>query len=88
MRLLLKTGATTVMAGFVLSAAVTMGGCSPTVRLEAPKEPIRFDVNVNITEEKRLQIDQELLSLIRRNPALFGFEEGELPDAFNESEVE
>lgn len=88
MMLLRKTGATTVMASFVLLAGIAMGGCSPTVRLEAPKEPIRFDVNVNITEEKRLQIDKELLNLIRRNPALFGFEEGELPDAFDESEVE
>lgn len=83
-----KTSAAAAIAGIVVSAGITMGGCSPTVRLEAPKEPIRFDVNVNITEEKRLQIDKELLSLIRRNPALFGFKEGELPDAFNESEVE
>lgn len=75
-------------AGLVLSAAMAASGCSPTVRLQAPEEPIRFDVNVNITEEKRLQIDKELLDLIRRNPALFGFEEGELPEAFGESEVE
>lgn len=73
--------------GLVLTA-VTMAGCSPTVRLQAPEEPIRFDVNVNITEEKRLQIDKELLNLIRRNPSLFGFEEGELPESFGESEVE
>lgn len=83
-----KTGAAAAITGIVLSAGITLGGCTPTVRLEAPKEPIRFDVNVNITEEKRLQIDKELLNLIRRNPGLFGFEEGELPDAFNESEVE
>ena len=52
-------------------AAVFIGGCS--VRLQAPDEPIRFDVNVNITEQKRLEIDQELLALIRQNPELFGF---------------
>lgn len=83
-----KTGAAAAVAGTMLLTGITMGGCTPTVRLEAPKEPIRFDVNVNITEEKRLQIDKELLSLIRRNPGLFGFKEGELPDAFKESEVE
>jgi hypothetical protein len=65
-------------AGATVVAALTVGACAPTVRLQAPEEPIRFDVNVNITEQKRLEIDQELLALIRQNPALFGFEAGEL----------
>jgi hypothetical protein len=56
-------------AGFTLGAAVVLAACS--VKLQAPDEPIRFDVNVHITEQKRLEIDQELLALIRRNPALF-----------------
>ncbi len=55
-------------------------GCSPTVKIEAPDKPIRFDVNINITEQKRLEIDQELLRLIRRNPALFGLTEDDLSD--------
>lgn len=55
-------------------------GCSPTVKLEAPDKPIRFDININITEQKRLEIDQELLRLIRRNPALFGLTEDDLSD--------
>lgn len=73
---------------FVLSGVMAVSACSPTVRLQAPEEPIRFDVNVNITEEKRLQIDKELLDLIRRNPGLFGLEESELPETLGESEVE
>lgn len=60
-------------------ATAFVAGCS--VKLQAPDEPIRFDVNVNITEQKRLEIDQELLALIRRNPALFGLEEDDLPGA-------
>lgn len=67
--------------------ALAAAACSPTVKLQAPDEPIRFDVNVNITEEKRLQIDQELLQLIRRNPALFGLTEEEL-NAVEGSEAE
>ena len=66
-----------LMLGFVLLA----GGCSPTVKLQAPSEPIRFDVNINITEQKRLEIDQELLDLIRRNPALFGLTADDLDRA-------
>jgi hypothetical protein len=55
-----------------VAAVMATGGCA--VKLQAPDEPIRFDVNVNITEQKRLEIDQELLALIRQNPALFGFQ--------------
>jgi hypothetical protein len=63
----LRAGMPCLTIAGILSAT----GC--TVQLQAPDEPIRLDVNVNITEQKRLEIDQELLALIRQNPALFGF---------------
>ena len=62
-------------------APVLVTGCA--VRLQAPTEPIRFDVNVNITEQKRLEIDQELLALIRRNPELFGLTASDLAESSN-----
>ena len=62
-------------------AAAVVSGCA--VRLQAPDEPIRFDVNVNITEQKRLEIDQELLALIRRNPELFGLTQSDLSETAN-----
>jgi hypothetical protein len=64
--------------GLMFAASFVLAACA--VRLQAPEEPIRFDVNINITEEKRLEIDQELLALIRRNPELFGLRESDLPD--------
>jgi len=72
-------------AGAVLAAFLV--GCSPTVKLQAPDEPIRFDVNVNITEQKRLEIDQEVLALLRQNPSLFGLKADEVPAAPSENEV-
>lgn len=77
------------VSGAYLSVAVALAlaGCTPTVQLQAPDEPIRFDVNINITEQKRLEIDQELLSLIRQNPALFGFVPADLPEPANASEA-
>ncbi len=69
-------------AAIVVSAFAS--GCA--VKLQAPDEPIRFDVNVNITEQKRLEIDQELLALIRRNPELFGLTESDVNAATNEAE--
>lgn len=56
-----------------------VAACTPTVKLQAPDEPIRFDVNINITEQKRLEIDRELLDLIRQNPTLFGLDPSDLP---------
>jgi hypothetical protein len=72
--------------GLTIAAVLAVGGCA--VKLQAPDEPIRFDVNVNITEQKRLEIDQELLALIRQNPALFGFQPSDvagLPAADSEA---
>lgn len=74
-------------ASLAVAAALAAAACSPTVQLQAPDEPIRFDVNINITEQKRLEIDQELLALIRQNPALFGFEAGDLPASPSASEA-
>lgn len=66
-------------SALVLMLGLATVACSPTVKLQAPDEPIRFDVNINITEQKRLEIDKELLELIRRNPALFGLSPEDLP---------
>lgn len=64
---------------WILVGVLGVAACSPTVKLQAPDEPIRFDVNINITEQKRLEIDRELLDLIRQNPTLFGLDPSDLP---------
>ena len=38
-------------------------GCNPTVKLEAPKEPIEINLNVKIEHNIRVQVDQELEDL-------------------------
>lgn len=55
---------------FMVTAALT--ACSPTVKLQAPDKPIRFDVNVNVTQEVRIKIDEQLLEAFKANPELFG----------------
>lgn len=59
-------------AATVACVAALLAACSPTVKLQAPDEPIRFDVNVNITQEVRIKVDQELQEAFAANPALFG----------------
>lgn len=71
-------GASVLLAVAISTLAIA---CTPTVQLQAPEEPIRFDVNVKVTEEKRVQIDRAVLDLIEKNPQLFGFQPGQVPGA-------
>ena len=53
----------------VLLASV--GGCSPTVQLSAPKEPIEINLNIKIEHEIRIQVDQKLEGLFDEDSDLF-----------------
>ena len=57
---------TVVLLFSALSAA-----CSPTVRVEAPKEPIEINLNVRIEHEIRVQVDRELEGLFDENSDVF-----------------
>jgi hypothetical protein len=58
----------TVLAVFVSALLI---GCQPTVKVEAPKEPITINLNVKIEHEVRVKVDQELDSLFEEDPELF-----------------
>jgi len=45
--------------------------CTPTVRVEAPREPITINLNVKIDQEVRVRLDKEVEDLISSNPDLF-----------------
>lgn len=47
------------------------GGCSPTIQLAAPKEPIEINLNIRIEHEIRIQVDQELEGLFDEDSDLF-----------------
>ena len=42
-----------------LAAFITIG-CNPTVRIEAPKEPIRIEANIKIQHEIIVRVEKEL----------------------------
>jgi uncharacterized protein YpmS len=48
-----------------------LGACSPTVRVEAPKEPIEINLNVKIEHEIRVQVDKELEGLFDEDSDVF-----------------
>ncbi|HBH36074.1 MAG TPA: YnbE family lipoprotein [Gammaproteobacteria bacterium] len=48
-----------------------LGGCSPTVKVEAPDKPITINLNVKIEHEIRVKVDRELDELISQEKGLF-----------------
>ncbi len=51
--------------------SVMLGGCSPTVKVEAPDKPITINLNVKIEHEIRIKVDRELDQLISQEKGLF-----------------
>lgn len=54
-----------------LALAGFMSACTPTVRVEAPKEPIEINLNVRIEHEIRVQVDKELEGLFDEDSDVF-----------------
>ncbi len=56
---------------FVLATLAFLAGCNPTVRVEAPKEPIEINLNVKIEHNIRIQVDEELEDLFDEDSDVF-----------------
>ena len=55
------------------SAALLLGcliltACTPTVRVEAPREPITINLNIKLEGDIRLRIEEEAKQDVRTNP--------------------
>lgn len=50
---------------------ILVSGCSPTVKVEAPKEPIVINMNVKIEHEIRIKVDEDLDDLFAEEEGLF-----------------
>lgn len=46
-------------------------GCSPTVGVEAPKDPIVINLNVKIEHEIRVKVDKDLENLFENQDDIF-----------------
>jgi len=49
----------------------SLAGCTPTVKVEAPKEPIEINLNVKIQHDIRVQVDDELKDLFAEDSDVF-----------------
>ncbi len=61
------------MSKYLLASVllVLLAGCSPTVKVQAPQEPIEINLNVKIEHQIRVQVDKELEDLFEEDSELF-----------------
>ncbi len=52
--------------------AVMLSGCTPTVKVEAPSEPIQINMNIKIEQEVKVKVERDLEEEFTSNPELFG----------------
>jgi hypothetical protein len=45
--------------------------CTPTVKVEAPKEPITINLNVKIDHEVRVHVEKDLDKVLSKDSDLF-----------------
>ncbi len=48
-----------------------MLGCSPTVKVEVPKEPITINLNIKLEAEVRVKLEETAKQDIKQNPNVF-----------------
>jgi len=59
------------ISGFLLALLVGVGACSPTVKVEAPSEPITINLNIKLDADVRLKLEKSADSDIEKNPEVF-----------------
>ncbi len=59
-----------VLPGLLLIGALA-AGCSPTVKVEAPKEPITINLNIKLEADVRVRVEEKAKEDIAANPDVF-----------------
>ncbi|MCG8490332.1 MAG: YnbE family lipoprotein [Sneathiellales bacterium] len=54
-----------------LGLLLMLQACSPTVKVEAPSEPITINLNIKLDAEVRLKIEEDAKDDIENNPEIF-----------------
>lgn len=55
----------------LLLALAMLVACEPTVRVEAPREPITINLNVKVDAEVRVKLEEQAEEDIRNAPDIF-----------------
>lgn len=60
-----------VAAVSILVAALGLAACQPTVRVEAPREPITINLNIRLDADVRVRLEEKARDDIAGNPDIF-----------------
>ena len=60
-----------VLPVFVILTSLSVIGCEPRVKSEAPDKPIVINLNVKIEHEVRVRVEKDLENVLANNPGLF-----------------
>ena len=52
-------------------AVLATVGCSPVVRVEAPREPITINLNIKLDADVRVKLEEEAKKDVAKNPDIF-----------------
>lgn len=52
-------------------AGLVIGGCSPTVKVEAPDKPITINLNIKIDHEIRVRVDRDIDNALNKRTDIF-----------------
>jgi len=52
-------------------AGLVTAACTPTVRVEAPKEPITINLNIKLDADVRLRVEEQAKQDIQSKPNIF-----------------
>jgi hypothetical protein len=55
----------------ILLPALVLAACQPTVRVEAPKEPITINLNIKLDADVRVKLEETAKEDIQANPNVF-----------------
>ncbi len=55
----------------LFAAATATIACQPTVRVEAPREPITINLNIKLDADVRIRLEKQAEDDIQANPDIF-----------------
>lgn len=60
-----------LMPSGVVALGLLVAACEPTVRLEAPRDPVTINLNVNLDADVRVRLEETAREDIQANPDIF-----------------
>lgn len=62
---------TIASVGLLTTVFLAMTGCTPTVKVEAPQEPITINLNIKLDADVRVKLEEQAKKDIAANPDVF-----------------